>query len=1061
MPDQDDLPFGLYERLVTAGLKDKLLRFDPASARARTNEIDPAEAHSTLARHVEEIVARALHDLPREDRAANQSQLVNRVISLLAGDPADPVVLDALVGAPVEQLRAIQPVTGVPSDDRDVVAPLGTLSASDLLVNARGEPSLAHALSHEIPSADSIDLLCAFVRWHGLRLLEDQLAAHCRSGRPLRVITTVFTGSTERKALDWLVARGAQVKVSYDTQSTRLHAKAWLFRRATGFSTAYIGSSNLSKSALVDGVEWNVRLSQVQSPDILDKFGATFETYWESPEYESYDTARDGVRFDRAVAPEQGDALDAPLHFLEVEPWPHQREMLEKLAVERDRHHRYKNLVVAATGTGKTIVAALDYKRLRDRDGDLRLLFVAHRQEILKQSLGAFRQVLRSGDFGELYVDGHRPDEWRHVFASVQSLAQADLEQVDPSAFDVVIVDEFHHAAAPTYRRLLERLFQRDEALAPRHPPRILLGLTATPERTDAEDILHYFDNHIAVELRLWEALERGLLCPFQYFGLHDNSDLSSVRWSRKGYDTAELERVYTGDHARVNLVLEQVSQKHRNAATMRALGFCVSIAHAQFMAQRFTEAGLPSLAVSADTDSDTRKEALASLRAGRVRALFAVDLFNEGVDLPEVDTLLFLRPTESALVFLQQLGRGLRRHESKDCVTVLDFIGQAHRQFRFDLRYRAVTGATRTEVERQVTLGFPFLPAGCSMQLDRVATTIVLDNLKSAVPSRRPAMVRELRALAEARSAESGHRVTLAEFLRETGLELEDVYRSGCWSGLLRDASVQVPAPGPHEALIGDRLAGVLHVDDPLRLAAYRRLAESSSLDGLTDIERRLVTGLHFAAIPSRIAPASLAESAALLHAHPAIVQELLELLALLEERSEHLTYPLELDRPDGSRLRVPLSVHARHTVDDVLTAFDLLDFGRTAWKQTGVIRDERTNSDLFLVTLEKSEREYSPSTLYKDYAISPTLFHWESQSTTSQRSPTGQRYIHHRQRGGNIMLFVRERRKQDGRTMAYTLLGPVDYVSHKAERPITFVWKLRRPMPADFFRRAKVASA
>ena len=355
-------------------------------------------------------------------------------------------------------------------------------------------------------------------------------------------------------------------------------------------------------------------------------------------------------------------------------------------------------------------------------------------------------------------------------------------------------------------------------------------GLTATPERTDADDILHYFDNHIAVEMRLWDALERGLLCPFQYFGLHDNTDLSSVRWSRKGYDTAELERLYTGDDARVRLVLEQVRQKHRDAGTMRALGFCVSIAHAEFMARRFTEAGLPSVAVSADTDSDMRKDALASLRAGRVRALFAVDLFNEGVDLPEVDTLLFLRPTESALVFLQQLGRGLRRHERKDCVTVLDFIGQSHRQFRFDLRYRAVTGTTRTEVEKQVQLGFPFLPAGCSMQLDRVATQIVLDNLKSAIPSRRPAMVRELKALAEARSA-SGRRITLAEFLQEAGLELEDVYRSGSWSGLQRDAGLSVPAPGPHEALIGDRLAGILHVDDPLRLGAYERLAASASV--------------------------------------------------------------------------------------------------------------------------------------------------------------------------------------------------------------------------------------
>jgi superfamily II DNA or RNA helicase len=811
----------------------------------------------------------------------------------------------------------------------------------------------------------------------------------------------------------------------------------------------------------VDGVEWNVRLSEVGSPDILEKFDATFDTYWESPEYESYDPVRDSDRFDRAVAPEQSDSMEAPLLFLDVEPWPHQREMLEKLAVERDRHHRFKNLVVAATGTGKTIVAALDYKRLRDQYGDLRLLFVAHRQEILKQSLGAFRQVLRSGDFGELYVDGHRPDEWRYVFASIQSLAQVDLEQLDPAAFDIVIVDEFHHAAAPTYRRLLEHLFEGDDVGTPRQPPRILLGLTATPERTDAEDILHYFDNHIAVELRLWDALERGLLCPFQYFGLHDNTDLSSVRWSRKGYDITELQRIYTADDARVKLVLEQVSHKHKDAGTMRALGFCVSIAHAQFMARRFTEAGLPSLAVFADTDSDTRKDALASLRTGQARALFAVDLFNEGVDLPEVDTLLFLRPTESALVFLQQLGRGLRRHERKDCLTVLDFIGQSHRQFRFDLRYRAVTGSTRTEVEKQVQLGFPFLPAGCSMQLDRVATKIVLENLKSAIPSRRPAMVRELRALADARPAEAGPRVTLPAFLLETGLELEDVYRSGSWSGLQREAGLKVPAPGPHEALLSDRLAGILHVDDPLRLAAYERLAQSASLDDLTEMGRRLITGFHFAVIPSRIAPASLPEFAELLHAHPAIVQELRELIPLLEERADHLTYPLELALTDGSPPLVPLSVHARHTVDDVLTAFGILDFGRTAWKQIGVIRDERTNSDLFFVTLVKSEREYSPSTLYKDYAISPTLFHWESQSTTTQQSRTGQRYIHHRQRVGNILLFVRDRKKQDGRTMPYTFLGPVDYVSHKGERPISFVWKLRRPMPADFFRRAKVASA
>jgi superfamily II DNA or RNA helicase/HKD family nuclease len=1027
MPDQDnDLPFGLYERLITASLKARLLQFDQDRTRIQTNALDPAEAHITLARHIEGIVARALRGLPAEDRAAVQIDVVNEIARTLEG-------MSDAVESPASQLRSIQGATGIPGDERELVAPLVPLSSSDLLVNARGEPSLAHALAHEIPSADSIDLLCAFVRWHGIRVLEDQLRAHCRAGRTLRVITTVYTGSTERKALDWLVSIGAQVKVSYDTQSTRLHAKAWMFRRATGYSTAYIGSSNLSKSALIDGVEWNVRLSEVTSPDILEKFDATFDSYWQSPEYEGYDPTRDGDRLANALAPATDTSGDAPQMFLDVTPWPHQTEILEKLAAERERHHRFKNLVVAATGTGKTIVAVLDFRRLRAQMGDPRLLFVAHRQEILKQSLSAFRQVLRDGSFGELYVDGHRPDEWQHVFASIQSLAQLDAKDLNPDAFDVVIVDEFHHAAAPTYRKMLERL-----------KPKILLGLTATPERTDAGDILGYFDGHIAAELRLWDALERGLLCPFQYFGLSDNTDLSSVTWSRQGYDVTALERIYTGDDARVRLVLQQVQNKLRDTKTMRALGFCVSIAHAEFMARRFTEAGLSSQAVSANTDSDTRKHALEDLRKGKLRALFAVDLFNEGVDLPEVDTLLFLRPTESALVFMQQLGRGLRRFEGKDCVTVLDFIGQSHRKFRFDLRYRAVTATSRSEVGKQIEQGFPFLPAGCTMQLDRVAKEIVLESLRTALPTQRPAMVGELRAIAQS-DRFAGRAPTLSEFLEESGLDLGDVYKSGCWSDLLRRAGLPVPPAGPSEADLGDAVQRLLHIDDPLRLDAYRQWLRGEDADG------RLITALVHT-LWGKAAPATLDEASRAMQAHPTIVAELLELFDLLEERAEHLTYTLGF---------APVSVHARHSLVEIFSAFGRITPDKFYQHREGVYRDEATNSDLFFVTLEKSERDYSPSTLYKDYAISPTLFHWESQSLTTQRSPTGQRYIKHRELSGQILLFVRARKKQDGLTMPYTFLGPVDYVSHKGERPIAFTWKLQRPMPADFFRQAKVATA
>ena len=1021
-----DLPLGLYERIITARLKARLLELDASQTTITKEPVDAAEAYAVLSRHVQNAVSSALRSLPTEMRLARQAELVNQLLLALQNN-------DDAVGVPPEMLQSIQERSSILGDDTPVISPLVPLSDSDLLVNARGEPALAHALAHEIPSADSIDLLCAFVRWHGLRVLEEQLRGHRRSGKPLRVITSVYTGSTERKALDWLVSLGAQVKVSYDTQSTRLHAKAWMFHRATGFSTAYIGSSNLSKSALIDGVEWNVRLSEVTSPDILGKFDATFDTYWQSPEYQDYDPARDAARFDAAVSPLANATNGAPLMFLDVTPWPHQSEMLEKLAVERERHHRHRNLVVAATGTGKTIVSALDFKRLKQEMGDASLLFVAHRQEILRQSLSAFRQVLRDGAFGELYVDGHRPDEWRHVFASVQGLAQQDLDAIDPQAFDVVIVDEFHHATAPTYRRLLDHL-----------RPKELIGLTATPERTDADDILHYFDNHIAVELRLWDALERGLLCPFQYFGLSDNTDLSQVTWARKGYDVAALERLYTGDDARVRLVLQQIQNKLRDLHTMRALGFCVSIEHARFMARRFTEAGLPSESVTADTDSDVRKRAISLLENGSLRSLFTVDLFNEGVDIPSVDTLLLLRPTESALVFMQQLGRGLRRFENKDCVTVLDFIGQSHRKFRFDLRYRAITGTSRTEVTKQIDQGFPFLPAGCTMQLDRVAKEIVLRNLREAIPSQRPAMVRELRALIDQEAADKRRPITLPLFLEETGLEFLDVFKNGSWSALQRAAGLPMPELGPREDRLSKGLHRLLHVDDPIRLSAYRTWLRGQNADP------RLITALLHT-LWTNDKPSDLSDAAKQIQAHSAIVDELLVLLDTLEDRADHLTFASDL---------APLSIHARHSLVEILSAFSVITPDKFFQPQAGVYYHEPSKSDLFFVTLEKSERDYSPTTLYKDYAISPTLFHWESQGATSESSPTGQRYIKHRERGTNVLLFVRQRRVQDGLTVPYTFLGPVDYVSHQHERPIQFVWKLRQPMPADFFRQAKVAA-
>ncbi len=1053
------LPDGLYDLLVTQAIEHELSQLD-TDRRADVEPLEPADSNVLLARYIAGVVREALRGVPDEERAERQAQICNEIVRSIASSLPDEVDSGDYIEQPPRRLAAVYRFD--PLRSHRPASPEIPLSQSDLLVNARGEPRVGSVLEREIESADRIDLIVAFIRWSGLRLLEPRLRAFTERGGELRVITTTYTGSTERRAIEHLISLGGQVKVSYQTDHTRLHAKAWLFHRQSGFSTVFIGSSNLSTSAMLDGVEWNVRLSQTDAPTIVEKFTATFETYWADSDYERYDPSRDAEKFDRSVAKA---SEEAPLTFigLQVEPWPHQQEMLEQLAVERYRHNRWRNLVVAATGTGKTVVAALDYRRLCEEfNRQLSLLFVAHRREILNQSIDAFRHVMRDGSFGERYVDGHRPDEWRHVFASIQSLSTLGLETIRPDAFDVVIVDEFHHAAAPTYDRLLQHL-----------KPRVLLGLTATPERTDGQSVLPWFDGRIAVELRLWEALERGLLSPFHYFGLHDNVDLSHVAWKRGRYDEKELENVYTGDDARVVQIVEQLQQKAGDLQRMRALGFCVGVHHAEFMAERFRAAGIASEAVLGTTDSDDRDRALRRLKDGEINCLFAVDIFNEGVDVPQVDTVLFLRPTESALIFLQQLGRGLRRTRDKQCLTVLDFIGNAHRNFRFDLRYRALTGASRREIEEEITAGFPYLPAGCAIQLDRESSRIVLDNLKQSIGSTFRSFVSELKTMPPP--------VSLQRFLHESVLDPEDLYRNRGWSWtrLKRESGYEqestqiadrvIPSREDGEGSSSDeaRLLGalgrILHIDDEQRLSFLYDVFHREQPPDVTSLsvsERRLLEG--FMLMLWSEAERDIQRGADRLWHQPAVRQELGELLQILDDRAAHRTFPLAAEMPEEKKhlfQDVPLQIHAQYTRDEVLAAIGRLTLAKPFSHREGPLWHPLSNTDYFFITLEKSERYYSPSTRYRDYAVSPEIFHWESQSQTPEKSPTGQRYIHHEERGSNVMLLVRPRNKDSaGRTVPFTFLGPATYIQHKGERPMAILWRLHRPMPLDFFSQAKI---
>lgn len=1021
---------GLYEELVTQALQARLTSLDPEQVRLR--RLDEGDEPHVLARHVEAAVRRLL---TQTSDSAQRMAIVNHLLDAIQ-DSAD------VVDPPTRQLHLVRdrpkPGLSVMPD----VRPSTPLAEAALLTNTRGEPSLGAELRAELDTCDEADLLCAFVKWYGLRLLESQLSRLRDREAPLRVITTTYIGATDAQALDRLVRQfGAEIKISYDAQRTRLHAKAWMFRRRTGFDTAYVGSSNLSHAALLDGVEWNVRLSRIGTPALLEKFTATFDTYWNDPSFELYDPERDRDRLDDALAEASGRTtsgrITLSLSGLEVRPFPHQQVMLDALDVERQVHDRHRNLVVAATGTGKTVVAALDYQRLPFVGGRRSsLLFVAHRREILEQSLRTYREVLNDSQFGELYVNGARPERWRHVFASVQSLSAYGVTALPPDAFDVVVIDEFHHAEAATYRRLLDHL-----------QPRELLALTATPERTDGVDVRKFFDGRTAAELRLWDALGADLLTPFHYFAVADGTDLRSVTWRRGRYDDAELGALYTGNQARAAIVLQQLRDKVPDLGLMRALGFCVSVAHAEFMARVFNEAGVPAAAVSGATSTTERERALRDLRDRQINAVFAADLFNEGVDVPEIDTVLFLRPTESATLFLQQLGRGLRRTRDKAVLTVLDFVGHQHHEFRFDLRLRALTGQTRRELERNVERGFPFLPSGCQIVLERQAQDLVLENVRDQLGRRWTDLIGELRAHGDQ---------DLTSFLRDSGLELGDVLRSNhSWTELRRRAGMPTRHGAAAERELLKRIRAFAHIDDRGRASTYRQLLadDAPSYGDLNDDQRRVARMLFFSLWPGGGGHSTIDDGLDQLRQEPAVRDEVRAVVDLAYDRTSHVAVELS-----GDLHQVPLRVHARYQREEVLAALDYASLSRKPNSfREGVAYVGNLDADVFFVTLRKSEADYSPTTLYRDYPISPTLFHWETQSTTSIASRTGQRYLHG---SSTKLLFVRLNKADQYGTAPYLFAGPVHYVQHTGDRPIAITWRLEQPLPSDLFTAATAAA-
>ena len=581
--------------------------------------------------------------------------------------------------------------------------------------------------------------------------------------------------------------------------------------------------------------------------------------------------------------------------------------------------------------------------------------------------------------------------------------------------------------------------------------PKVLLGLTATPERMDGLDILQSFEGQIAAEIRLPDAINRKLLCPFQYFGVTDAVDYRNLRWQGGGYATEDLDNLVTGNDVRLRLVIDKVRDTLLDVTQTRGLGFCVSIRHAVFMAEAFCNAGIPSMALSALSSDEIRASARDRLKNLDINFIFTVDLYNEGVDIPEVDAVLMLRPTESLTVFLQQLGRGLRLHETKECLTVLDFIGQAHKNFSYGSRFRALLGPSSRRIEDEIHQGFPHLPSGCFVNLERIAMQHVLNNIRESITQGRSQIVRRIASFEQ----ETTNRLSLSEFVTFHRLDLDEIYRRSSWSRLLVSARLKADFHEPDEAQLSKGLRRSARINALKYLDSALRFLEASAenLSNLTSDEetRRLLVMLQFALWSRNSIPTTLAEGLHRLAENRTLSNELGELLRHKRNLVSEISLPLPLP------FLCPLELHCDYSRDEILAGLGVWTLEEQREVREGVVFVQNLPADLFFITLNKTDRDYSPTTMYDDYAVSEHMFHWQSQSTISEDSPTGQRYISHRQLGSEVLLFVREDKRNNGASCPYTFLGPGDYCGHQGSRPMSILWRLRHRMPAKLLRKVR----
>ena len=983
----------------------------------RTFQIPPSAYVTALNQHISSHLLDKLNHFASEDQFEESIKLANAMAETLVQN-------NSPLSLPLKRLLF--------SKDKGVRLPLCddfSLTSPYLITNDKtAKSNFFKNLKFELQTADSFHFMVSFIRNSGLQLLLNPLESFRVRQKKGRILTSVYMNITQPSALRKLLEQEHIETKVYMSSSESFHTKAYLFERHIHRnSSALIGSSNISHAALISGEEWSVKVPRVNSVDIYDRAIERFEKLWVSDrtvplteelisEYEEYLNSCTSLQKPEPI--KSFDSIDRshasqPSNSAPLSPNKMQQEALTNLHNSRKRGDK-RAVAIAATGTGKTFLAAFDAHQF----GAKRVLFLAHRDELLESAITTYSAVFDEDDLCGKFTGKVKQTNKRFLFSTVQTLSrESTLAGFAQDAFDYIVVDEFHHAQADTYQRIIDHF-----------TPKFLLGMTATPERMDGRDVLKLCDYNIVCDIRLKEALSLGLLAPFHYFGVADETvDYEGVERSKNGqYVEAQLvNRLNTV--RRVDYIIEQMERFGFKKQQRCVLGFCINREHADFMSQSFNAKGIVSTVLTGFTEPRERQSAIKNLQDSShpLEVIFTVDIFNEGVDIPKLNILLFLRPTESSTIFIQQLGRGLRKSAGKEYVTVLDFIGNYQNSYMVPL---ALSGESsrrdfdKSSLKRAVSHEFSDLPAGCYVELDEIAKDKIISKLDSIRLDRAD----YLKQLYLQFKKELGSSPEILDFFTSESApnpnfffsKFGSLYKTKIKCGD-KEGNQQELSNKVYLQEVAERLESLTPIKWPYEFVILLiSLEQKSDVITVQDIEGCLNNYFNQSISSEQHTPLinSAMQSLSMKHKNMdwsfgsvedgqfVVDQKFMALVDIdgfpHQYVSDRIHFGLKNFRRNfkpavflgsGSRF-----IHYQNYTRNDIQFLSQDTAARGSWRE-GV---KRVGSDYFLFINLNKDQDVDTHLHYKDYFLDPSTFHWQSQNQTSHSSKVGQDYIHHKEK-------------------------------------------------------------